>query len=92
MLNLPNNVVAYKRTKTFTNETVPKALLNDHSTKQNVWGKLMVESGSITYLVTEVEPNQSSLIQSGEWAVIAPEQQHHIQLHGNVKFYIEFYK
>lgn len=39
MKALPTHVVSYKRTPEFTEDLVPKGLLQGHSTKANVWGK-----------------------------------------------------
>ena len=40
-VKIPEGAAPYKRTALFTNETVPLALMNDHSTKAGVWGCCM---------------------------------------------------
>ena len=42
MKQLPATVAAYKRTPEFDEHTVPLRLLNEHSTKESVWGKIVV--------------------------------------------------
>lgn len=42
MKDLPVNVSPYKRTPEFTEESVPTGLLNDHTTKDGVWGKKLL--------------------------------------------------
>jgi tellurite resistance-related uncharacterized protein len=49
---LPAGVRSYKRTATFTEATTPAALMNDHATKEGVWGLIHVEEGRLRYLVT----------------------------------------
>jgi tellurite resistance-related uncharacterized protein len=92
MKKLPGTVKPYKRTSTFTQETVPKALLNDHNTKRNVWGVLIIESGSLTYVISEPGFEEEINITPGTLAVIAPEEWHFVRLSGEVKFFVEFYK
>jgi tellurite resistance-related uncharacterized protein len=41
--SVPEGLQPYKRTATFTEATVPAALLNDHSTKEGAWGLIHVE-------------------------------------------------
>jgi len=40
MKELPLNVNAYKKTPEFDEESVPSGLLNEHRTKESVWGKM----------------------------------------------------
>ena len=42
--------VAYKD-KVFTNDTIPKALSNEHNTKEGVWGKVVVLKGHLKYVL-----------------------------------------
>ena len=49
MPELPARASEYKRTATFTEETVPGGLLRDHRTKPGVWAKIVVETGRLAY-------------------------------------------
>ena len=50
---IPEGFAPYKRTRTFTETTVPGALLAEHSTKDGVWGLIRVEEGRLRYCVTD---------------------------------------
>ena len=43
---LPGGLEPYKRTNTFTEDSVPAGLLAEHSTKDGVWGLIHVEKGA----------------------------------------------
>src|SRR3546814_17459197 len=47
MKPLPADVVPYKRTPDFTEQTVPPALLREHRTKEAVWGRIVVLEGRL---------------------------------------------
>lgn len=51
MKEIPKTAQAYKKTDVFNEETVPKALLVEHSTKANVWGKIIVLEGELIYSI-----------------------------------------
>src|SRR3546814_19400816 len=50
---LPAGLQSYQRTATFTEATMPAALMNDHSTKEGGWGLMHVEEGSLRYFITD---------------------------------------
>ncbi len=88
MKSLPENVQSYSRTATFTQETVPKGLLKDHTTKENVWGLIQVQAGKIEYTIG----NEVHVLVPGRNGVIEPLVPHHIKPVGLVSFFVEFYK
>lgn len=87
---LPAHFVPYKRTPIFTEESVPAALRNDHSTKTGVWGKIIVEEGRLRYRVgpldvdAELSPDNSG--------IVIPEVLHSVEPLGPVRFFVEFYR
>lgn len=89
-LNFPKNVNHYLDSKVFNQDTVPKGLLRAHSTKDKTWGKIIVKSGELMYVVDDLG-DQSFLLQAGVEGVIAPKMLHHIERTGAVEFFIEFY-
>ena len=89
---LPPDVVAYKRTPTFTEQTVPKGLLADHQTKAGTWGLINVESGSLIYAITEPGAERSEQVTQGQQAVVVPQQKHHVTCAEPVTFFVEFYR
>ncbi|MFN3196949.1 MAG: DUF1971 domain-containing protein [Bradymonadia bacterium] len=89
MKSLPEDVRPYKRTPSFTAETVPKGLLRQHNTKAGVWGRIYVEEGRLLYrillpVMEEVE------LSPGVEGVVEPEVPHEVTPLGEVSFYVEF--
>jgi tellurite methyltransferase len=51
---LPNDAVKYSQVPkedTFTNTTIPKGLLNRHTTKSGTWGVITILKGSLVYKI-----------------------------------------
>ena len=93
MQTLPDNISEISRTASFTSETVPAGLLKDHSTKKGVWGKLVVESGTVHYTVTDPTAEGEYQINEGDYGVIVPAQLHHVELMtDDTVFHVEFMK
>lgn len=90
MKKLPDNVTAYKQTPEFNETTVPAGLLNDHQTKANVWGKIVVVEGRLRYTI--YESNEVIELDENTFGVVEPEVLHHVKPLGAVRFYVEFYK
>lgn len=92
MTDLPSGLQSYKRTPTFTEATTPVALVNDHSTKQGVWGLIHVEEGRLRYLVTDGRRPFSEQILSPETGagIIEPTIAHRVEPSGPVRFHVEF--
>lgn len=91
MLELPRNVQAYKRTPTFSSETVPKGLLSRHNTKEKTWGLIVVLTGSLLYSIFDHD-NTKVTLQPGVNGVIEPQVYHKVLvLTPDTTFYIEFY-
>lgn len=92
--SFPEGLECHKRTDTFTEETVPKGLLNEHSTKAGVWGLIKVESGRLSYQVTDPrrEPFQTVLTHEGAPGIVEPTILHHVAPLGRVRFHVEFYR
>ena len=93
MRKLPDNVTEISRTASYTTETVPESLLENHSTKKDVWGKLVVERGTVHYTVTDPAEAGEYQINAGDYGLIVPKQQHHVELMtDDTVFHIEFMK
>jgi tellurite resistance-related uncharacterized protein len=86
---LPNDVVAYKKTPEFTEATVPSGLLRDHRTKAGVWGEIVVLEGCLEYIINEPVLEVVTL-KEGQPGVVEPTIPHHITPLGPVRFYVEF--
>ena len=87
---LPPGASPYRRTPTFTEATVPRALTREHSTKAGVWGLVTVISGKLRYVVPSED--LELVLDSDHWAVIKPEQVHYVRPIDEVEFYVEFWK
>ena len=91
MKSIPENVLNYKKTPIFNQETVPVGLLKAHSTKAGTWGKINIISGKLLYVI-ETEPIESIELSPSKYGVVEPEIPHHVKPLGDVEFFVEFYK
>jgi len=91
MKSLPDNVNAYKKTPLFNEETIPKALLNDHNTKKGTWGLINILEGELVYTI-QSDPQEIVRLNKDKCGVVEPEVLHNVQPEGKVKFFVEFYK
>lgn len=87
----PECAESYRSTAVFDADSVPAGLLADHRTRERVWGRLEVLSGTLTLCF--VDPlNERVAIAAGEWAAIPPALPHHVELSGPVEFRVVFYR
>jgi tellurite resistance-related uncharacterized protein len=86
----PEDFVPYKRTPEFTQDTVPKGLMKDHSTKPGVWARINVLEGRLRYRVDAL--NAEFELSKGTPGTVVPEVLHHVEPLGQVRFYVEFYR
>lgn len=91
LLEMPTDLASYKRTPEFSEQTTPKNLLKNHSTKRGVWGKIHVVAGELEYTVEEPQ-QRSCILGAGETANIAPQALHRVAPLGPVRFFVEFYQ
>ena len=91
MKTLPPSAEPYKRTPTFSETTVPSGLLSAHTTKPEVWGKIVVLSGELLYRI--LEPQLEEIVLSEEnFGVVEPQVPHEVKPLGAVQFFVEFHK
>ncbi len=88
VLEFPENLKEYKRTPEFNQETIPKGLLKNHTTKLGTWGKIHVLQGALLYTP---EGQASIRVHEGETANIPPEMLHCVAADGDVRFYVAFF-
>jgi tellurite resistance-related uncharacterized protein len=89
MKELPPDVTAYKRTESFTEDTVPKGLLADHRTAEGVWGLIQVEEGRLDYIIGD---DDAVVLTQGRNGVVEPQVTHRVRPVGKVRFFVEFYR
>lgn len=91
LTNLPEGLIKYSESPKFDQDTLPLALQKEHRTKAGCWAKAVLSEGSINY-VLENKPEEVFTLTAGQFAIIEPEEPHHVELIGPVKFHLEFYK
>ena len=94
MTALPPGLRRYKRTPTFTKDTVPAGLLRDHSTNDGTWGLIRVEEGRLLYVVTDPRrPNTERVLTPADRpGVVEPTVLHRVEPQGPVRFHVEFFR
>lgn len=91
MRTVPEHFVPYKRTPTFTEQTVPAGLLKHHTTKAGSWGKIVVLKGRLWYRV--LAPELEEILLTPELnGVVEPQVPHEVRPEGPVEFFVEFYR
>lgn len=92
MHTLPDDVQVYRSTSTFTEHTVPAGLRHAHTTKPDVWGRIVVETGSLHYRITPREgPMEEHLLKPGVPGIIEPTVPHAVEpVEGPLRFRVEF--
>ena len=90
MKRIPDSVAAYKKTPVFTDGNVPNGLLNEHQTKQGVWGKIVVLNGKLRYTISN--PEEIVTLDADHFGVVEPTVIHRVEPLGEVVFYVEFYR
>jgi len=88
---LPPGARHYSSSPHFTEVTVPAKLLELHRTKPGVWGRLVVEQGTLGF-IEPGPPERARRLRPGDSEIIVPERPHRVALEGPVCFLIEFYR
>ncbi len=100
-MDLPHGLELVRTTGEFDETSVPGGLLSSHRIASGVWGRLVVRSGALVFVV-EDDPTRSTgaptdleerrTVGAGENVVIPPALVHHVELVGPVAFRIEFHR
>ncbi len=88
---LPEGLTLQRTTPTFDEQSTPPALRNAHAVAEGVWGRLVVEQGSVGF-VFEDTPANVRTVAAGEHQVIPPSRRHHVVIDGPVRFAVEFHR
>jgi tellurite resistance-related uncharacterized protein len=91
MKNLPEHVKHYKSTPEFNQDNVPVGLQRNHSTAENVWGRIVASEGALRYRIEQPEPGEY-MLGPGHPGIIEPRMLHHVEVIGPVRFCVEFYR
>ena len=88
---LPDGLVAYKRTPVFDQDNLPAGFGQDHRTKPGVWGVIHILEGVLAY--TSYEPDQTEILEpEAPPKVVEPCERHKVAAVGEVRFYVEFHR
>lgn len=89
MERLPDEVVPYKRTPEFSQDTVPAGLLRSHTTREGTWARIQVLEGRLLYRI--LEPSIEEHVLSPDVpGIVAPGVRHEVAPSGEVRFFVEF--
>ncbi|MBV1918317.1 MAG: DUF1971 domain-containing protein [Sphingomonadaceae bacterium] len=80
----------YRSTPEFDTGSLPEAIRNAHSTKEGVWGLLVVSEGEVRLVFHE--PRRAVPVSPGNPATIPPQAVHHVETDGPMKMHVEFYR
>ncbi|MGD9730359.1 MAG: DUF1971 domain-containing protein [Nitrospiraceae bacterium] len=89
MKALPTSAAPYKRTPTFTEQTVPPGLLKEHTTKEGAWGRIVVLEGELMYRILKPQLEEI-LLSPDRCGIVEPQVPHEVEPLGTVQFYVEF--
>jgi tellurite resistance-related uncharacterized protein len=79
----------YRSTPLFTQDTLPKALRQQHDTKDGVWGVIRVIDGELR--LTIIDPPSDTVVRPGSPAVVLPRQPHFVTPIGPMTMQVDFY-
>lgn len=88
---LPDGLELTRTTKVFDNATVPAGLLRAHRVADDVWGNLVVHTGTVTFVFDD-DPDHPVTVRAGDAVAIPPARQHHVQLDEPATFAVEFHR
>jgi tellurite resistance-related uncharacterized protein len=90
-LALPDGVEHVRSTPPFDADTVPAGLLGAHQTAEGVWGRLVVEAGSVDLVFEDEGPGTATVV-AGASAAIPPGRPHHVVPGADARFRVEFHR
>lgn len=87
MPELPDDVAAVRSTKTFTEETLPDGLRRAHTTRDDTWGRIEIESGLLRY---RIHDGGRFVLRPDRPGVVRPGEPHEVEPIGAVRFRVTF--
>lgn len=85
---LPQGLIAYKRTPTFDQDSLPAGLRREHRTKEGVWALIHVIEGHLRYRI--LDPPSEEILTPEAAGVVRPAQPHEVEPIGPVRLFVEF--
>jgi tellurite methyltransferase len=87
-IQMPADAREYKRTATFSADSLPEALRGRHRTKAGTWARIVVEAGALEYHVR----GRVQQLGPGDVGLAEPEVLHHVNPLGAVRLHVEFWR
>ena len=87
-IEMPPSAREYKRTSSFTADTLPEALRGSHRTKTGTWARIVVEEGSLEYHAR----GRVHHLTQGDVALVEPEVLHHVVPLVAARLHVEFWR
>ncbi len=87
----PDGLEYVRTTEVFDNTTVPAGLLRAHRVADGVWGRLVVHTGTVTFIFDD-QPDSPITVEAGGSVAIPPARQHHLELDRPATFAVEFHR
>jgi tellurite methyltransferase len=85
---LPRGACEYKRTATFTEQTLPDKLREEHRTKAGTWGRIVVSEGRAEFR----SRGHRFVLDTDKVGIVEPEIVHSVTPLGSVRLHVEFWK
>lgn len=79
----------YRSTPIFDEETLPKGLRTEHSTKAGVWGIVRVLEGRVK--LTYLDPRSEIVLDPATPGLLLPQQPHFVEPLGAMRMQVDFY-
>ena len=87
---LPTGLNPAGGTPTFTQESVPGALREEHTLGPGHWGVLHLFEGSLRFL--NLQTGENRLLVAPDLLVIEPQESHRVEIEGPLSFRIDFFR
>jgi tellurite methyltransferase len=85
---LPPKAREYKRTATFTEETLPAKLREEHRTKAGTWGRIVVSEGQAEFR----SRGHVFVLDADHVGIAEPEVPHLVTPLGSMRLHVEFWR
>jgi tellurite methyltransferase len=86
-IRVPLDAREYKRTATFTEETLPAALRKEHRTKAGTWARIVVTKGQVEFH----SRGRVRVLGAGDVGIVEPAVSHHVTPLGAARLHVEFW-
>jgi tellurite resistance-related uncharacterized protein len=86
-IRLPDDAREYKRTRDFTDLSLPEALRVEHRTKAGTWARIVVSEGQLEFH----SRGRVHVLGAGDVGIVEPEVPHRVTPLGAVRLHVEFW-